>query len=102
MRQLGLSTVLVVDSDRKFLGYVDIGDVVKKEKKVADEGKEPDDASIKSLIREDMFTASLDTQIVDMLADAAKTTLPFAAIDENGVLKGIVTRPAILAGIAGD
>lgn len=102
MRQLGLSTVLVVDSNRKFLGYVDIGDVVKKEKKVADEGKEPDDASIKSLIREDMFTASLDTQIMDMLADAAKTTLPFAAVDENGVLKGIVTRPAILAGIAGD
>ncbi|NBD36957.1 MAG: betaine/proline/choline family ABC transporter ATP-binding protein [Verrucomicrobia bacterium] len=102
MRQLGLSTVLVVDSDRKFLGYVHIEDVVQKEKKVAEEGKSPDDASIKSLLRDDMFTASLDTPIMDMLTDAAKTNLPFAAIDENGVLKGIVTRPAILAGIAGD
>ena len=102
LRQLGLSTVLVVDSQRKFLGFVHIDDVVEKEKQVKESGKSPDDASIKSLIREEMYTASLETPIVDMLADAAKTALPFAALDENGILKGIVTRPAILAGIAGD
>lgn len=102
MRQLGLSTVLTVDSNRKFLGYVHIDDVVAKEKAVKESGKAPDDASIKSLIREDMCTTGIDTPIMDLLADASKTTLPFAVLDENGVIKGIVTRPAILAGIAGD
>ena len=39
---------------------------------------------------------------MDMLNEASQTTIPFAVLDGDNRLKGIVTRPAILAGIAGD
>ena len=39
---------------------------------------------------------------VAVLSESVRTAIPFAVLDEEKRLKGIVTRPAILAGIAGD
>lgn len=102
MRQLGLSTLMVVDSERRFKGYIKIDDTLALEKKAREEGKSPGDVQISSVIRTDGFTTTAETPIADLLNEAAQTTIPFAVLDEEQRLKGIVTRPAILAGIAGD
>ncbi|MGC9452284.1 MAG: quaternary amine ABC transporter ATP-binding protein [Oceanipulchritudo sp.] len=102
MRQLGLSTLLVVDSDRVYKGYIRIDDTLALEKKAREEGKSPDEVRISSVLKTDAFTTKPDTPIMDLLNEASQTTIPFAVLDEGGHLKGIVTRPAILAGIAGD
>ena len=102
MRQLGLSTLMVVDTDRRYKGYVRIDDTIALEKKHKEGGIPAAQSNIDAIIRTDAFTTSMDTPIMDMLNEASQTTIPFAVLDGERRLKGIVTRPAILAGIAGD
>jgi glycine betaine/proline transport system ATP-binding protein len=102
MRQLGLSTLMVVDTDRRYKGYVRIDDTIALEKKHKEAGVPAAQSNIESIIRTDAFTTTMDTPIMDMLNEASQTTIPFAVLDDERRLKGIVTRPAILAGIAGD
>jgi len=102
MRQLGLSTLLVVDSERRYRGYVKIDDTIGLEKSAKEEGKPAGQVRIESVLRTDGPTTSPETSIVDLLNEASQTALPFAVLDGENRLKGIVTRPAILAGIAGD
>ena len=102
MRQLGHSTLLVVDSDRKYRGYIRIDDTIALEKKTGEEGRQPGDVKIDSIVRTDAFTTTAETPLVQLLNEASQTTMPIAVLDEEERLKGIVTRPAILAGIAGD
>jgi glycine betaine/proline transport system ATP-binding protein len=102
MRELGLSTLMVVDSDRRFRGYVRIDDVIDLENKAKDEKRPAGEVTVKEVLKTDGLTVAPETPIVDLLTDASRTTLPFAVVDDENRLKGIVTRPAILAGIAGD
>ncbi len=102
MRNLGLSTLMVVDSDRVFRGYVRIDDVLELEKRFKEEGTPSAEARIKEIVKTDAFTTTSETPIMDLLAEASQTTIPLPVLDENKHLKGIVTRPALLAGIAGD
>jgi glycine betaine/proline transport system ATP-binding protein len=102
MRQLGLSTLLVVDTDRRYRGYVRIDDTIALEKRHKETGEAKDKGGIAGIIRTDAYTTTPETPIMDMLNEASQSTMPFAVLDEEKRLKGIVTRPAILAGIAGD
>lgn len=102
MRQLGLSTLIVVDSDRRYLGYITIDDTVSLEKKAKADGTPPGKVDLAPIIRKDAFTTRADVAIAELITEASRTTLPFAVLDDDQRLKGIVTRPAILAGIAGD
>jgi len=102
MRQLGLSTLFVVDTDRRYLGYVHIDDTVAMEKRMTEEKRKPADAAVREIVKTDGLTTKVQTPIVDLLNDASQRAIPFAVVDEENRLKGIVTRPAILAGIAGD
>jgi glycine betaine/proline transport system ATP-binding protein len=102
MRQLGLSTLFVVDSERRYRGYVRIDDTIALEKEAKEQGLKAGDVQIEKVLKDDGNSTTVDTPIMDLLNDASQNPLPFAVLDEDKRLKGIVTRPAILAGIAGD
>jgi len=99
MNKLGASSLYVLDTHRKFLGLVRVEDVAKLAEKVPE--KEDESATIESIIDTNYFSTSADTPIAGLLEESAKNKVPLAIVDEEGVFLGIVTRPAILAGIAG-
>jgi glycine betaine/proline transport system ATP-binding protein len=102
MRRLGLSNLLVLDKDRRFKGYVTIDDTLELAKKVPEHEDEEKHRNVRDIIQTDSFTTSRDTPLVDLLGEAARSRMPTVVVSENNHFEGIVTRPAILAGIAGD
>ncbi|KAF0093936.1 MAG: glycine betaine/proline transport system ATP-binding protein [Puniceicoccaceae bacterium 5H] len=103
MRQLNLSTLIVVNRQREYLGYIKIDDVIELRKKVPEELDEESRYTVRPIINKDLYTAHEDTPIADLVPYASTSALPIVVLDENDTkLMGIVTRPAILAGIAGD
>lgn len=102
LRQSGLSTGIVVDSERKFRGYVQIDDLVTHSRNVPAEHDATDRHTLKPILKTDMFEVRADTPLSDFVGNAAERTLPIAVVREDGYFEGIVTRSALLAGIAGD
>ncbi len=101
LRQSGLSTGIVVDSDRTFCGYVRIDDLVKRCREVPAEDDADDRHTLRPSLCRDMTEVSANTPLSEFVGDAAERVLPIAVVDESRRIKGIVTRSALLAGIAG-
>ncbi len=94
MRDRGMSTVFVTDAEWHLQGLVRIDDAVALIKQ--------DRRDLSPILREVEQTTPAETPIIDLLALASASAVPIPVVDEQGVLKGIVTRAAILAGIAGE
>lgn len=93
MRQRQTSGVLVVDRDRRLLGYVTDSDAVAAVK----EGS----TDLQPLIRrEGLVTVEESTPIADMFAPAAESPVPLAVIGDGGRLRGVVPRVGLLASMA--
>ncbi len=88
MSQHGSSHVMVVDSNRMFLGMVTIDDAVRLEK----EGKE----SVLEILLTDVYVTSPDTPVADLMHTAFSAKYPIAVVDENGKLLGSLDRSTIL------
>ena len=99
MKNLGFASLFVLDSDRKLKGLITLEDVSGLAKKVPEH--EDEARTIEPVLRTDVAKTTPDVQIANLLEESAKTNVPIAVVDEEGVFKGIVTRPAILSGIAG-
>ena len=99
MRNLGVGSLYVLDSDRKFRGLVRLDDVAELAKKVPEH--EDEKRTIEPVLKQDCYTTKPDVAIAELLEESARNVVPIAVVDEDDVFKGIVTRPAILAGIAG-
>lgn len=102
MRQLGSSTMMVLDADRKFLGYVTVDDVAALAEKVPPHKDDQDESNIKPILKSDLATTGPDTALHELFAAAGASSLPIVVLDEQQTFKGIVTRPALIAGLAGD
>jgi len=89
----------VLDSDRHYRGIIKLDDVVK----LADRTDKSDDeeATIKPILKTDYFTTRPETPIAELLEASARNIIPLAVVEESGHFYGIVTRSAILEGIAG-
>ncbi|HBM74100.1 MAG TPA: ABC transporter ATP-binding protein [Clostridiaceae bacterium] len=90
MEQNGISSLFVVDEDRKLQGIITIDDAVdavKQNKKIND------------ILRHDYFTASPGTYIQDLINQAIEAKYPIAVIDESNKLLGIIVRSSILSGL---
>jgi len=89
MEQQGLSSLFVIDSERRLKGLVRIDDAVnlQKEKK----------KDLEPILIDDIYTTYADTAISDLMATAMSTKYPLAVVDENMVFHGIVDRAAIIA-----
>lgn len=102
MKQMGHSTIFVVDRDRKFLGYVRIDDAIDLTKKVPLSEDDDDRRNIRGIIKSDVCTCNPETPLRELVACAANSKMPIVVIEESGKMKGIVSHAALLAGIAGD
>jgi glycine betaine/proline transport system ATP-binding protein len=89
MKEVGISGILVVDRDRRLLGRVTAEDA----SRLARENEK----SLESIIIKDVSTVSAETPINELFAEEA---FPVAVTDDQGRLKGIIIRGALLAALA--
>lgn len=87
----GISSVFVVDKDKKIQGIVTIDDCIKaaKDKKT----------SLKDILKQDYYTTTEDRFIEDLIDKAVKTKYPIVVVDDDNRLKGIIVRTSILSGL---
>lgn len=88
MEKIGSSRLFVVDHDRVLQGIVSIDDALKAEKK---------NMSLADVVITDVYLASPDTPIADLLPTAIGAKYPIAVQDEERHLLGIVDRATVMA-----
>lgn len=88
MKKVGVSTVYVVDSDRKYIGIVTIDDATKLQKQ--------NKKDLTSILLKDAEIASPETPVKQLLGKALASRYPVAIVDEKERLAGIVDRASII------
>lgn len=94
MRSAGISSIFVLDRQRKLQGIISIDDAMKLVKAESND--------IDSIIDKDVYTVSPDTSIEELLPLAVNTKYPIVVADDDGVLQGIIVRVSVLSGILGE
>lgn len=94
MRENHTSSIFLVDSKYRFKGIASAQDVSQCLK----EGK----TDLYDVIQTNVPTTTLDTVLTDLLADISTTTIPFAVLDDQQRLRGIIIRGAVLAALSGN
>lgn len=89
MKEAGISSILVVDRDRRLLGRVAADDALRLAKE--------NEKSLEQVILKDVPAVQAETPINELFAEQA---FPVAVTDEEGHLKGIIIRGALLAALA--
>ena len=89
MKQEGISSIYVLDSNRKYLGIVTIED--------ASDLKEKNIKSVDDIIRDDAGRTSPETPVKQLLSDVMTSSYPVAVLDDDGKLAGIVDRASIIS-----
>ncbi len=93
MEQMGLSSVFVVDQERKLRGLVHIDDAVNCRKQKTLEGCLRDD---------EIYTTWPETALSELLAQAMASRYPIAVVDRESRLLGVLDRASILAEVETD
>jgi glycine betaine/proline transport system ATP-binding protein len=93
MKDLGISSIYVVDKQQKLLGVITAKDASK-----AAENNE----SIKAFIEKDINVVGTETLLTDLFDKISSSTIPVAVTDENNRLKGILIRGAVIGALAGN
>lgn len=91
MRDNDISSVFVVNKERKLEGIVTIDDCIEavKNKKT----------SLKDILKHDYYTTTEDAYIEDLIENASKSKYPIAVVNEDNRLLGIIVRASILSGL---
>lgn len=90
MQQSGLSTVFVLDNERRLLGLVTIDDAInalKENKRLAE------------IIQNNYFTTNPETYIQELIPIATESKYPIAVVDEEKRLLGIIVRVSVLSSL---
>lgn len=90
MEANGISSVFVIDSDRKLRGLVTIDDAVEAVRK---------NLPFREIIRTGYATTDPETYLQDLIETASESKYPIAVVDDEHRLKGIVVRASVLAGL---
>ncbi|NLB17781.1 MAG: glycine betaine/L-proline ABC transporter ATP-binding protein [Syntrophomonadaceae bacterium] len=94
MERHGMSGLFVTDRKGLYLGHISADDALSiAEKK---------ERQIDSIIRREAPTVSPDTTLADILDIIAYTQIPIAVVDEQNLLKGVLVRGSVIAGLAGE
>ena len=93
MVKQGLSSVYIVDRDRRLAGIVTMDDAVEAANKKS--------SSLEGILVSDIPTAAPQDTLDDLLPNATSSKFPIAVIDENRRLLGVLPRAAVLAALAG-
>ncbi|NLB53454.1 MAG: glycine betaine/L-proline ABC transporter ATP-binding protein [Syntrophomonadaceae bacterium] len=94
MEKYGISSLFVTDQQGGLIGYIkpeDAAELINQGIKKLD-----------TIIKDDAPTTNLDTPLSDLLEILAHTKIPVAVIDEQNILKGVLVRGAVIAGLAGE
>lgn len=94
MEKHGVSGLFVTDRTGHLMGYLMADDASQL---VSGGEKQMDSA-----INREIPTALPDTPLADILDILARTQIPIAVVDEEHVLKGILVRGPVIAGLAGE
>ena len=93
MEELQLSSVFVVDRERRLRGLVTAEDAL--------EAARRGESSLAAVVRSDVATCRPDTTLHELIPVIARSPWPVAVTDERGRLVGLVARVQVLAGMAG-
>ncbi|SMO39319.1 glycine betaine/proline transport system ATP-binding protein [Saccharicrinis carchari] len=93
MRENGTNILPVVRTNRTFLGFIHIEDVLK----LKNEGAK----SIETAVKETVMCVSPDTLIQDMLPLLSKTNHAIPVVDESNYLMGVVSLTSLIAETTG-
>ena len=91
MQANGISSVFVVDKQRKIQGIVTIDDCIKAAKK----GK----SSLAEILKQDYYTIKEDVYIEELIDKGVKTKYPMVVVNDENKLLGIIVRTSILTGL---
>lgn len=91
MQQNSVSTAYAVDGKMRYKGIVSIDDAIKASK---------ENIKLFDLIKTDEYTVNEDTLINDIITFAAEVRHPIAVVNTEGVLRGIVSKAAVLSSFA--
>ncbi|NBC27580.1 MAG: betaine/proline/choline family ABC transporter ATP-binding protein [Bacteroidetes bacterium] len=89
MKKKGVSTLYVLDENRRYKGIITIDD--------ATELKNKGVKSVEDIIRDDAGTAAPDTPIKHLLPTALSSIYPVAVLNDDRKLLGIVDRASIIS-----
>lgn len=92
MQQNNLSSLFVLDHDRRFLGMVTIDDALAEAHKGG--------RDLTPILQRDFPTVALDTSLRDMIPVASETRVPIPVLRPDGKLAGIVSRAALLSALS--
>lgn len=94
MQENEISSVYVVNNARKFVGFADAKDVIKLiQQKSRD---------LKSVVQTNVPTTHPNVPVNDLMDRLSSTPIPFAVLDDEQHLVGIIVRGAVLGAIAGN
>ncbi|WP_407370451.1 glycine betaine/L-proline ABC transporter ATP-binding protein [Carnobacterium sp.] len=93
MRSEGISSILVVDSQRNLLGYITAED--------ASDARKNNVTTIENILKKDIPTVTRTTSMNDIFSVIHDATTPVAVVDD-GKLVGIIVRGAVIAALAGE
>lgn len=91
MRELGISSVFVVDKDKILEGIVTAEQAVEAVNKNVD--------SLDTLIQRDVPTASPEATLNELIPIASEAKTPIAIVNEDKKLLGIIVRATLLSGL---
>src|SRR6056297_2599468 len=89
MKQEGISSLYVLNSDRKYLGIVTIDDASELQKKNV--------KTVEDIIRDDAGRTSPEAPVKQLLSKVMTSSYPVAVLDDAGRLSGIVDRASIIS-----
>jgi glycine betaine/proline transport system ATP-binding protein len=93
MRELGISSIYVVDKQKTLLGALSASDA----KEAIERNKTLADIMVK-----DLTTVQPGTLLTDLFEKVSSATVPVAVIDEKNRLKGILVRGSVIGALAGN
>ncbi len=93
MERFGMSGLFVTDRSGALMGYVLADDAAR----ISEAGER----QLDSIILKDVPSVAPDTSLADILEVIAHTQIPVAVIDEQNILKGVLVRGSVIAGLAG-
>jgi glycine betaine/proline transport system ATP-binding protein len=93
MKDLGISSIYVVDKKKTLLGAV-----------TASEANQAIDSrqGLTDILKEEVTTVSPETLLTDLFDKVSTASIPVAVVDENNKLKGILVRGAVIGALAGN
>ena len=90
MRKNSISTAYVVDDQLRLMGILAIQDAIMAQRQ---------GLSIQKVMRTGIETTTADTMVSDIIPIVADSAWPVAVVDEDGRLRGIVTKARVLSSI---